>query len=63
MKVLRKADKYQLLHEPLQNLYRVTYGIDLSHWFDLETKNDLMKLPIYKFTKKCEKLIKNSLVV
>lgn len=62
MKTLRKVDKYELFHEPLQGLYRVSDGLDLSMWFDLETKNELMKLPMYKFTKKCKKLISESLV-
>ena len=61
MRILRKVQQYELMHEPLQNLYRVASGNKLSLWFGSDVKGDLMKLPIYKFTKECDNLINNSI--
>jgi len=59
MKTLRKVQQYELIHEPLQNLYRVKKDSKLSLWFGSDIKGDLMKLPIYKFTRQCDILINN----
>jgi hypothetical protein len=62
MTEIKQVGKFVLLYEPLQRMYRISDGFDLSFWFDNHTKDDLMKLSDFKFTKKCEELIINSLL-
>ncbi|WP_300571187.1 hypothetical protein [Flavobacterium sp.] len=43
-KVIRKVGSYVLLHDILQGLYRINDGMDLSFYFDEETKNSLLNM-------------------
>ena len=62
MKVIRFYGEYQLLHEPLQNMYRVTDGLNYSLWLYSEDKYELMDLSNYDFEEKCKELIEISLL-
>ena len=57
MNVIRTYGIYQLVHEPLQNMYRVTDGTNLSYWFNSDTKDELMDLDNDQFENECEELI------
>lgn len=62
MTVIREVDQFKLLYEPLQRMYQITDGSDISFWFDSHTKDNLIKLSNFKFKKECEKMILNSLL-
>jgi hypothetical protein len=63
MNIIRKVDNFELQYEPLQRMYLVTDGSDYSYWFDSYTKDNLIKLSNFKFKKKCEEMILNSLII
>jgi hypothetical protein len=62
MEIIREVDQFQLLREPLQNMYQVTDGSDISFWLDSHDRDKLINLSPFKFKKECEKIILNSLL-
>lgn len=63
METIRKTKKYELNegHGMSRGLYNVSDRNDnLSFWFDIRTKNELLKLDDKSFEKECKKLIDQS---
>ena len=60
MEIRRQVEKYKLIYEPLQKMYRVTDGYDYSFWFNENEMDELMKLNNFKFKKKCKEMLLNS---
>jgi len=63
MDIIRKVEEFELLYEPLQRMYRVTDGYDVSFWFNDHTKDYLKSISSFKFKKECERMILNSLII
>jgi len=57
MQYLRQVDNYILFYEPLQRMYAVMNDIDISLWFDVHTKNDLIYLSNEDFVERCEEML------
>ena len=49
MEVIRQVGLYQLYFEPLQRMYAVSDGDEVSLWFDVYTKDELMELSDKEF--------------
>jgi hypothetical protein len=62
MEVIRQVENFILQYEPLQRMYQVTDGSDISFWMDSHDKDKLNNLSNFKFKKECEKIILNSLL-
>lgn len=59
-KVIRKVGNHVLLHDVFQGLYRIGDGRDLSHYFDHETKDEIIYLPEDQFLDKAKELLDDS---
>ena len=57
MKLIRKVGEFELLFEPLQKMYRITNGIELSLWFNKEDADNLITLPDNEFVDECAEII------
>ena len=57
MNYLRQVDEYILFYEPLQRMYAVTNDIDVSFWFDVYTKDELIHLSKEEFIEQCKEML------
>lgn len=57
MKYLRQVDDYILFYEPMQRMYAVMNDLDISLWFDIYTKNDLIHLSNEDFIEQCKEML------
>ena len=56
-KVIRQVGNVVLLHDVLQGLYRISDGIDLSFYFDSDTKESLLEMSDTNFLDEARELI------
>ena len=54
MGLIKQVGKYELNFEPLQKMYNITDGTDVSFWFNSHHKDELIKLSDEDFIKECE---------